>query len=94
MSQPRRAFKIHGMDCAEEVATLKCEVGPVVGGENHLAFDLLQDGCDLPHAPLDEMRVLANTHNSVQLACCQQQPQVARMQRKRWTGNTDFRSCR
>lgn len=41
MSQPRRAFKIHGMDCAEEVATLKCEVGPVVGGENHLAFDLL-----------------------------------------------------
>lgn len=41
MSQPRRAFKIHGMDCAEEVTTLKREVGPVVGGEDHLAFDLL-----------------------------------------------------
>lgn len=41
MSQPRRAFKIHGMDCAEEVATLKREVGPVVRGEDRLAFDLL-----------------------------------------------------
>jgi len=29
------------MDCAEEVTTLKREVGPVVGGEDHLAFDLL-----------------------------------------------------
>ena len=37
----RKTFKVHGMDCAEEVATLKREVGPVVGGEEHLAFDLL-----------------------------------------------------
>lgn len=29
------------MDCAEEVAILKREVGPVVGGEDHLAFDIL-----------------------------------------------------
>lgn len=41
MNAQRLAFKIHGMDCAEEVATLKREVGPVVGGEEHLAFDLL-----------------------------------------------------
>jgi len=34
-------FKIHGLDCAEEVAVLKREVGPVVGGEEHLAFDIL-----------------------------------------------------
>lgn len=34
-------FKIHGMDCAEEVAVLKQAVGPVVGGEGHLAFDIL-----------------------------------------------------
>jgi len=34
-------FKIHGMDCAEEVAALKREVGPVVGGEDHLIFDIL-----------------------------------------------------
>ena len=34
-------FRIHGMDCAEEVAVLKREVGPVVGGEEHLSFDIL-----------------------------------------------------
>jgi len=41
MSTPKRAFKIHGMDCAEETAVLKREVGPLVGGEANLAFDLL-----------------------------------------------------
>ena len=39
---PRRTdFRIRGMDCAEEVALLKREVGPVVGGEQQLAFDIL-----------------------------------------------------
>jgi Cd2+/Zn2+-exporting ATPase len=38
----RMQFKIRGMDCAEEVAILKREVGPLVGGEAHLAFDLLK----------------------------------------------------
>ena len=37
----RIALKIHGMDCAEEVAILKREVGPKVGGEKFLAFDIL-----------------------------------------------------
>jgi Cd2+/Zn2+-exporting ATPase len=37
-----RQFKIRGMDCAEEIATLKREVGPLVGGSENLAFDLLQ----------------------------------------------------
>ena len=37
-----RAFRVRGMDCAEEVAALKREVGPVVGGEEHLAFDVLR----------------------------------------------------
>lgn len=41
MNAHRMAFKVHGMDCAEEVATLKREVGPLVGGEDRLAFDLL-----------------------------------------------------
>jgi hypothetical protein len=40
-SEPPLQFKIHGMDCAEEVATLKREVGPVVGGEDRLVFDIL-----------------------------------------------------
>ena len=38
---PSRVFKISGMDCAEEVTTLKREVGPIVGGEERLGFDIL-----------------------------------------------------
>lgn len=34
-------FEVHGMDCGDEVAALKREVGPVVGGEDKLAFDLV-----------------------------------------------------
>jgi cobalt-zinc-cadmium resistance protein CzcA len=34
-------FKIEGMDCAEEIAVLKRELGPLVGGEDRLAFNLL-----------------------------------------------------
>lgn len=34
-------FKIRGMDCAEEVALLKREVAPIVGGEEFLGFDIL-----------------------------------------------------
>ncbi len=35
------AFRIEGMDCAEEVATLKRALGPLVGSEELLAFDIL-----------------------------------------------------
>lgn len=34
-------FRITGMDCAEEVAILKREIGPLVGGSERLAFDIL-----------------------------------------------------
>lgn len=34
-------FRIQGMDCAEEVAILKRELGPLAGGEDRLAFDIL-----------------------------------------------------
>lgn len=34
-------FRIHGMDCAEEVSILKREVGPLVGGGDKLSFDIL-----------------------------------------------------
>lgn len=37
----RLEFKICGMDCAEEVAVLKREVGPLAGGEERLGFNLL-----------------------------------------------------
>jgi Cd2+/Zn2+-exporting ATPase len=42
VSHAPRAFRVVGMDCAEEIATLRREVGPVVGGEEYLAFDLLR----------------------------------------------------
>jgi Cd2+/Zn2+-exporting ATPase len=42
MTETPRAFRIRGMDCAEEVAILKREVGPLVGGEQNLTFDLLK----------------------------------------------------
>ena len=35
------AFKIHGMDCAEEVAILKRELGPLVDDIEQLRFDVL-----------------------------------------------------
>ena len=34
-------FRVQGLDCAEEVAVLKREIGPLVGGETGLAFDVL-----------------------------------------------------
>jgi Cd2+/Zn2+-exporting ATPase len=36
-----RSFKVRGMDCAEEVAVLKGALGSLVGGEDNLAFDVL-----------------------------------------------------
>ena len=42
-SDPKNiVLKIQGMDCAEEVAILKREIGPLVGGDNHLSFDILK----------------------------------------------------
>ncbi len=37
----RHVFKVRGLDCVDEVAALRREVGPVVGGDDHLAFDVL-----------------------------------------------------
>ncbi len=36
-----RAYKVRGLDCAEEVAVLRQAVGPLVGGSDRLAFDVL-----------------------------------------------------
>jgi len=41
MSKAPLSFKIHGMDCAEEVAVLRQEVGPLVGESDRLGFDIL-----------------------------------------------------
>ena len=42
MSRESLTLKIQGMDCVEEVTILKREIGPLVGGEVHLAFDVLK----------------------------------------------------
>ncbi|MBI2826494.1 MAG: heavy metal translocating P-type ATPase [Planctomycetia bacterium] len=46
---PIVAFKIHGMDCAEEVAALKAEVAPLPGVRD-LAFDLLNGKMTVEHS--------------------------------------------
>ncbi len=48
----RKSFRIKGMCCAEEMALLKSVVGPLIGGESNLAFDLL-NGKMTVSAPLD-----------------------------------------
>ncbi len=40
-SRYRYSFVVHGLDCAEEVSALKKVVGPVAGGDEYLAFDIL-----------------------------------------------------
>lgn len=49
----QRHFRIHGMDCAEEVAILKRELGPIVGGEENLSFDILQGQLSLSPTATD-----------------------------------------
>lgn len=39
----RLTFRVEGLDCADEVAVLRREVGRVVGGEHRLAFDVLSN---------------------------------------------------
>lgn len=36
-----RSFQVSGLDCAEEVSILNKVVGPAVGGQEHLAFDVI-----------------------------------------------------
>ena len=43
-----RTYKVRGLDCAEEVAALKQAVGPLVGGADRLAFDVLNGRMTVP----------------------------------------------
>lgn len=55
-----RYFKIHGMDCAEEVAVLKGELGPLVGDERSLTFDVLNGrmGVSVPESRLSSADII------------------------------------
>lgn len=44
----QRVYSIKGMDCAEEISILKREIGPLVGGEENLTFDLLNGKMTIP----------------------------------------------
>ena len=58
MSEALR-LKVHGLDCAEEVAALHREVGPAVGGEDRLTFVLTSR--TTPQRP--NQVALRRTHN-------------------------------
>jgi len=63
-------FKIQGMDCAEEVEVLKREIGPLVGGESHLTFDILRGKMRVqsPSAPApDIIRAVSKTGMQAEL---------------------------
>lgn len=51
VEEPTLQFKVHGMDCADEVAILKSAVGPLVGGAERLSFDLLNGRMDVTPSP-------------------------------------------
>lgn len=44
-------LRIHSMDCAEEIAVLKREIGPIVGGEERLTFDILRGRMTVEESP-------------------------------------------
>ncbi|WP_425619148.1 heavy metal translocating P-type ATPase [Anatilimnocola sp. NA78] len=56
-----RYFKIHGMDCADEVAVLKSELGPLVGNETLLSFDVLNGrmGVSATESDLASAKIIA-----------------------------------
>lgn len=53
------AFKINGLDCAEEVAILKREIGPLVGGSDQLAFDVLNGRMSVLSGPVNVPAIVA-----------------------------------
>jgi len=53
------AFKVRGLDCAEEVAILRRAVGPIVGGEDRLVFDILAGRMTVPPGTRREAVVAA-----------------------------------
>src|SRR5690554_1609540 len=46
-------LRIHGMDCAEEVALLKRELLPLVGSADRLGFDVLNGKLTVDLSPAD-----------------------------------------
>jgi Cd2+/Zn2+-exporting ATPase len=66
-------FRIHGMDCADEIAALKREVGPIVG-EEALSFDLLNGRMAIGRAP--DIELEARIEKAVQRAGLRAEPWI------------------
>jgi len=54
----RMKFAVSGMDCADEVAILKKEVGPLAGGSENLAFDVLNAHMTILNDNVDELEII------------------------------------
>jgi Cd2+/Zn2+-exporting ATPase len=80
------ALKINGMDCAEEVAILKREIGPLVGGENNLAFDVLKGQMTiLPTAGATDLEpILQAVGRTGMSAQPLQMDRAARLEKQSW----------
>ena len=53
-------FRIHGMDCADEVAILRKEIGPLVASPEQLSFDILRGKMIVaPETKLTESQIVA-----------------------------------
>jgi len=69
LASPSTQYRITGMDCAEEVTILKRELGPLVGGGEHLSFDVLNGRMRLLPAaahPGDEVLLKAIARTGMQ----------------------------
>lgn len=64
-------FRIHGMDCADEITALKREVGPLVG-EDKLTFDLLNGRMAIDAA--SDAALVARVEKAVQRAGMKAEP--------------------
>ena len=53
-----RAYKVRGLDCAEEVAVLRQAVGPLVGGAERLSFDVLNGRMTVTASDVAEEAIL------------------------------------
>jgi Zn2+/Cd2+-exporting ATPase len=56
----QRAYRIRGIDCAEEVAALKCEVCPLLGTDGKVTFDLINGKMtlDLPEESIPDSEIV------------------------------------
>jgi Cd2+/Zn2+-exporting ATPase len=85
--QPRLQFKVLGMDCAEEIAVLKREVGPLVGGEDHLSFDLLNAKMTVtagPESAAPEAVMQAVARTGMRAEVWREQTKAAAEERSLW----------